>query len=601
MELVCVNHWDRAIETHSRMHPEARHYCQDLATVRPSEVVPEGYLDLLMASPTCTYHSRARGGKPTSDQQRMDPWHIITWLTELRVKRVIIENVPEFVDWTAVDVRTGRPIKSRRGEYFRAWVSAFERVGHKFEYRIINCADNGDATTRVRFFGQSRSIRGRIVWPVASHSRHGQPDLFGQGGQRWRAAREIIEWEVKGTSILRRKKPLSPKTLMRIYAGALKFKWPEPFIVVLRQHMTAQGIDTPVPSITAGGTHIGLAEPVVVNMKGRSTASAVDDPTPTLTAHARHLAVAEPVLMGQQGERRLRPIDDPVPTITSVARIGMVEPFVFPANQSKERSRGHRPVADPLPTITATGTDLALVQPFILAQGQGATGREVGDPMPTIVGGGAHALIAPYYGSGSGETCKSVAAPLDTVPTKDRFGLVVPVTHGNGGPGVRSVEGPLPTLTTAKGGEFGLVMPVTHDDASNRARSAEEPLPTLTTAGRGELALITGSFGEREGQAPRVRSVDEPVPTVLAQGYVPLVEPVTDGQQYDILFRMLTPLELARAMSFSDSDFEYEFAGTKTEITKQIGNAVPVRTAQALVAAAFHDLEAEVLPAVAAE
>jgi DNA (cytosine-5)-methyltransferase 1 len=109
MELVCVNHWGVAIETHKKNHPEARHYVQDISTVRPHLMVPEGYLDLLMASPTCTHHSVARGGKPTSDQQRSDPWHIITWLTELRVKRLIIENVWEF----AAGVRSTRAPASR--------------------------------------------------------------------------------------------------------------------------------------------------------------------------------------------------------------------------------------------------------------------------------------------------------------------------------------------------------------------------------------------------------------------------------------------------------------------------------------------------------
>jgi DNA (cytosine-5)-methyltransferase 1 len=51
MELVCVNHWPVAIETHRKNHPEARHYVQDISAVRPHLVVPEGYLDLLMASP----------------------------------------------------------------------------------------------------------------------------------------------------------------------------------------------------------------------------------------------------------------------------------------------------------------------------------------------------------------------------------------------------------------------------------------------------------------------------------------------------------------------------------------------------------------------
>jgi len=107
MNLVAVNHWNIAIETHSRNHPEARHYCQDLNAVKPAVLVPEGKLDLLMASPTCTYHSRARGGKPINDQGRMDPWAIVHWCTELRVRRLLVENVPEFVDWGPLDLRTG--------------------------------------------------------------------------------------------------------------------------------------------------------------------------------------------------------------------------------------------------------------------------------------------------------------------------------------------------------------------------------------------------------------------------------------------------------------------------------------------------------------
>ena len=41
MDLVCVNHWPVAIETHQKNHPQARHYVQDIATVRPHLLVPE--------------------------------------------------------------------------------------------------------------------------------------------------------------------------------------------------------------------------------------------------------------------------------------------------------------------------------------------------------------------------------------------------------------------------------------------------------------------------------------------------------------------------------------------------------------------------------
>lgn len=81
LQLTAVNHWPVALETHSAMHPDAEHICADLESVRPREVIPEGRLDLLMASPTCTFHSRARGGRPVHGaryrvyQQQQQPGH----------------------------------------------------------------------------------------------------------------------------------------------------------------------------------------------------------------------------------------------------------------------------------------------------------------------------------------------------------------------------------------------------------------------------------------------------------------------------------------------------------------------------------------------
>lgn len=487
MELVCVNHWPTAIETHKRNHPEARHYVQDIGTVRPHLIVPEGYLDLLMASPTCTHHSVARGGKPTSDQQRSDPWHIITWLTELQVKRIIIENVWEFVGWGPVDPRSGKPIKSRKGEYFHAWIQTLKRLGFDPEWRKLNAADYGDATTRQRFILMARSDGRKVSWPMPTHRKREElaKDIFAQA-EPWRPAREIIDWSIRGKSIFKRKKPLAPKTLARIYAGAVKFGWPAPFLVILRNHMAGQSVDAPLPTIAANGNHIGLAEPIFMN--------------------------------GRKGSRAL------------------------PASEA------------PLPTLDTKGGGVWLAEPFVLSQGAGGAPRGIAEPVPTIPTGGAHAMIVPYYGSGSGETCASTDQPLPTVSTKDRFGIIVPTTHADG---------------------------------SNRARDVStDPLPTLTTANRGELAFITAQFGEREGQAPRTHSIDEPLPVGPTLGQGALVEP---GPQYDILFRMLEPHELAAAMGFNTEDQDYEFAGTKTEKIKQIGNAVSVAKMKACVRAIMAD------------
>jgi DNA (cytosine-5)-methyltransferase 1 len=441
---IAVNHWPVAIETYRANHAGARAHCVTLDAAFPSQLVPEGKLDLLMAGIECTYFSRARGGKPVNDQQRMSAWHVVRWCTELRVKRLLLENVPEFQDWGPVDPRTGKPINSRKGEYFRAWWAALQAIGFKrLESRVLNCADYGDATTRERLFIMGWTEDKPLPWPTPSHARGG--NLF--GAQPWRAAREIIDWTIPGTSIFDRKRPLAPKTLARIAAGLVKFRWPEPFLVVLRQHCDARGIDLPLPAITAGGTHLGL------------------------------------------------------------------------------------------------------VQPFVLSNHAGGAPRSVEDPVPGLVNKAGHALIAPYYGSGSGETCRSIDQPLPTATAKSRFGLV---------------------------------MPVTHSDGSNRARSLDQPLPTLTTAKRGELAFITASFGERPTQAPRVHSVDAPAPTICATGRTNLVQA---GRAFDILFRMLEPHELAAAMSISTPEAPYRFAGTKTDVVRQIGQAVPRRTGRALALA----------------
>ena len=118
------------------------------------------------------------------------------------------------------------------------------------------------------------------------------------------------------------------------------------------------------------------------------------------------------------------------------------------------------------------------------------------------------------------------------------------------------------------------------------------------------------NFGERNGQEPRVHDVDDPVPAVTSRGAGSLVSPMlvepilkqvrdadidprrlvfVDGDPYllDIRFRMLQNPELARAMGFEDDETSYEFLGNVAEVTKQIGNAVPVHMAAALVKAAL--------------
>ena len=52
-DLVAINHWKVAVETHKRNHPWARHLCTGLEAVNPTDEVRGGRLNLLAASPEC--------------------------------------------------------------------------------------------------------------------------------------------------------------------------------------------------------------------------------------------------------------------------------------------------------------------------------------------------------------------------------------------------------------------------------------------------------------------------------------------------------------------------------------------------------------------
>ena len=523
--LTCVNHWPVAIETHTLNHPFARHVCADLEAARPEELVPEGKLDILLASPTCTYHSRARGGRPTSDQQRMDPWIIVKWCTILRVKRLVIENVPEFVEWGPIDTRTGRPIKSRRGEYFRAWWGALEAIGGRGEHRVLKAADYGDATTRERFFALFRFDGGKISWPMPTHAPADRAMMLGL--QSWRSAREIIDWSLKGRSIFDRPNPLAENTIRRVVTGAMKFRWSEPYMVALRNHCAARSIEMPVNSISAGGTHLGLAQPsvrpFVLSQASGGAARDAGEPLPTFVGRAGS-QLAEPVLVAVTGAgkpKAPRSPGEPLGTITGKNGVGIAEPCLITVahgNSAREKTPDYRRAHDigsPVPSITAAAIQVGVAEPF----------------------------VTPYYGGGSGLTGSSVEKPLDAVTTKARFGLVEPVV-----------------IQTDQTGWKGSV------------RSAGEPLHTIVT--KQNAALV---------QAVAVEMDEAAFARALAQDRVVEIDGVP--HVIDILFRMLKNHELAAAMSFSDAEQRYEFAGTQEQVTRQIGNAVPVRTAKALICA----------------
>ena len=308
VKLIAVDHWSVAIATHQLNHPTADHYTADINVIDPEAVVPEGRVDVLVASPECRHFSRARGGKPLSDQSRMNPWAVHAWITALDVKRVLIENVPEFVSWGPLNDER-RPDPDRKGLYFEEWVRSLWGLGYDVDWRVLNSADYGEATSRVRFFLQARKDAKPILWPEPTHSRDGggmMDDL-----PRWRGAREVIDWSNPGRSLLDdpkyKKRPLSVKTRLRIARGIQRFCGPlAPFYTrLLDIPDDLLPVDRPMPAIAAAGA-ISFVRPIVSEYYGNGGCRSVDEPLSTVTTKARH-GLAQPMLIVEEDTGEVDP------------------------------------------------------------------------------------------------------------------------------------------------------------------------------------------------------------------------------------------------------------------------------------------------------
>lgn len=353
---IAINHWKIAVETMKRNHPAVDTKCMSIEEAVPADLVPGGELDILWASPSCTHHSRAKGGKPRSNQLRAQPELILTWLDQLFVRRLIVENVPEFVDWGPLD-REGRPIKSRVGDCFKAWVAALEARNYVVSWRIVNCADYGDATTRRRFFLKAvRRGCGRIVWPEPTYAENPQPELFGER-KRWRGIRECLDLSDTGKSIFGRKKPLSANTLRRIQVGLKRYCGMEFQMDMLGaggpDGCRIRSVDEPMVTQHAGGNRVALVKPFLVKLRNHETVEPIDAPITTVTCSGAHHALCTPLVLGQQGGAECRPIDEPCPTIATAGAIRVITPFIF----TEQNNNAPRSVDEPVRTLTTVRKD----------------------------------------------------------------------------------------------------------------------------------------------------------------------------------------------------------------------------------------------------
>lgn len=394
---IAANHWYRAIETMVANHPNVIAMQADIEAITPDDIDVD-VIDHLHASPSCTHHSRAKGGKPRSNQLRAQPNEIWKFVDNKHVRRITIENVPEFTKWGPLTT-DGKPIKRMEGSCFRAWLEQFTARGYDYEWRILNCADYGDATSRKRFFLQAvkRRCGLKIRWPKPTHAEHPK-----RGQKRWRGVSECLDYSDTGRSIFGRDNPLADNTLRRIAAGAERY-W---------------GIDL---------------KPFIVRFNRNCDAESVDDPIPCVTVK-EHYALCTPIVMDHFKGGNIQDGSKPLGSQTTHDRYSVIQPFVMDMSHPGDHDDARRVVGshEPMKTIT-TRNNIAVLQPLILGQHGGATCRPDSEPCPTIATGGAIRKIEAFVidmsrpgGTDSGHIRPS-KEPMRTITTYDNVQGVFPV------------------------------------------------------------------------------------------------------------------------------------------------------------------------------
>ena len=431
---IAINHDPDAILMHKTNHPDTYHVQEDIFKVDILKYTKGQHVGLMWASPDCTSHSKAKGGKPREAGLRILPWAVYKHAKVILPDIIIMENVEEIQQWGPLD-KDGHPIKERKGEDYKKFINAMKSLSYEFDSRELIAADYGAPTTRKRWYAIFRRDGKPIVWPEPTHSKTGNGGL-----KKWVPVSSVLDFSDLGKSIFGRKKPLAPNTMNRIARGMEKFVFnnPEPFIMQMGQTGFSQDrnrtIHEPLSTIVTKQEHC-LVKPVItpymatVNHSGANHhyCNSLEQPFRTIT-QKNGSGVVTPMLIQyhsetNKGEVRGQSVSEPIMTIDASPRYALAI-----SHLTKFYKTGcGQSMTDPLHTITTSPGHFGQVsvltaekEEFLASIDLPIKDQNMQNDIIQKCNWVA-SFIMEYYGCGTGQ---SLNDPLHTVVTKDRFALV---------------------------------------------------------------------------------------------------------------------------------------------------------------------------------
>lgn len=308
---IAINHDPDAILMHKTNHPDTLHLTEDIFKVNLKKYVKGQHVVLMWASPDCTSHSKAKGGKPREKGLRILPWAVYKHAKAILPDVILMENVEEIQQWGPLDEK-GYPIPERKGEDYKKFITAMKSLGYRFGSRELVAADYGAPTTRKRWYAVFRRDGREIRFPKQTHSADGI------GFEKWKPCGDYIDWSDLGSSIFERKKPLAEATQKRIANGIKKYiiDAESPYIVrngealayIIQYHGETRAGDSrgqlltePIKTIDTSPGHFGLVSAFLIKYYGGGCGQTLDRPLDTITTKDRFGLVN--VILDIKGEK----------------------------------------------------------------------------------------------------------------------------------------------------------------------------------------------------------------------------------------------------------------------------------------------------------
>lgn len=309
--IACVNHDSEAIKCHQLNHPNCLHLTEDIrdweVIVKLKKLVAElrkkepSCIINIWASLECTHFSKAKGGLSRDADSRTLADHLFTYEENLKPNAIYIENVEEFLTWGPLDEK-GKPIKELKGVDYNRWRDEFKNRGFNYDYKLLNSADFGAYTSRLRYFGVFNKDKVKINFPSPTHIKKNKKNP--NNLLPWKSVKDILDLESEGVSIFGlngKNKPWATKTMLRVYKGMKKF-------------------------------HNSTEEQFLTSYYGNGTTHSIEDPCNTLTTKERYAKVTlnKKWLVDTQFDNRGKSIEEPCQTL--IARMDKKPVYMISSN-----------------------------------------------------------------------------------------------------------------------------------------------------------------------------------------------------------------------------------------------------------------------------